>query len=332
MNSVEYWSYYKDQVSNTLVNAGSNTPVILTFGLASEISEVFEVTQKEIIHGKKLTKERISELGDVLWYIAAIESFYELPHPRYANYLGIPFELNSTHGINLLETQSEALAFASEISLAMANGEVDEVQYNLNKILAIVFDVCMVYGLNIIDCFESNIEKMNLRHPNGYDKNASKEYRKEFKATQKRIKERGAAEILVDLKLDNRNNDPYKHITVTAKGETFTFNAGDIIVDFFEASNFIANEFQDIEYLINYSPKFRQLLDETVEDLFMGFMYHGELVSALEMRQRMQSKTEGNMVRLGKEGRPVLMTPKMEKLNDLLDYINDNKTIDKCTK
>ena len=64
----------------------------------------------------------------------------------------------------------------------------------------------------------------------------------------------------------------------------------------------------------------------------MGFMYQGELVRALEMRQRMQSKTEGNMVRLGKEGRPVLMTPKMEKLNDLLDYINDNKTIDKCTK
>mgnify|MGYP006866083546 FL=1 len=62
-----------------------------------------------------------------------------------------------------------------------------------------------------------------------------------------------------------------------------------------------------------------------MDELFMGFMYKDELISASDMRERMQNKAEGSMVRLGKEGRPVLMTPEMEKLNDLLDYINDNK-------
>jgi hypothetical protein len=325
MNSIEYWNSYKEKVKSTLVNAGSKTPVILTYGLSSEICEAFEVSAKEIIEGKELKEMRISELGDVLWYLVALEAFYDLPHPRYANYLGMPFELNAGEEVNLVEIHGEALSFASLISLAMADGEVDDIQYNINKILAVVFDVCMIYGINIVECFQANVVKMGIRHPDGYDKDAVKEHELEYKATKADIKSKGSNEILVDLKLDKRMSEPYKYITVKAFGESYKFDSGDIIIDFFKASNFISGKFKSDDYLINYSPNFRELLTQTVGLMFMGFMYEGDLISASDMRKRMKNKSEGNMVRLGKEGRPILMTANMQKLDDLLDYVNKNK-------
>jgi NTP pyrophosphatase (non-canonical NTP hydrolase) len=322
--SVEYWKQYLIHVERSLGDFGEDTPVILTYGMASEICEVFDVTQREIIKGKDFPKERISELGDVLWYIAALELFYSLPHPRYANYLGIPFEITNAHGINLVKTQSEALGYASEISHAMTTGDADEIQYNLNKMLAIVFDVCMVYGINIIECLQSSVNKIAKRHPNGYDKDAEKNHDAEYKATKASIKADGCEEILIKIKLDHRSKgDPYKRIEVTGFGEIHKFEDGDIIADFFRASNFIYDTYGDKDYLINYSPNFRALLNDTVDDLFTGYIINGEIFSAAEMIERMKHKAEGNVIRLSKrEARPILMTPDIKTLPNLLDHVN----------
>lgn len=321
--NLAYWTEYKTYVNNTLKDFEENTPAILTFGLASEVCEVFDVTQKEIIHGKPFAKERLSELGDVLWYLAAIELWYELPYPRYATYLHIPFELNADNDINLVTTQSEALLYASNISMAMTVGDVDDIQYNLNKLLAIVFDVCMVYGITVLDCMNASVNKMQKRHPKGYNKDAEKDHKAEMRATKKFIKGQGAEEILFALKMDGRaKKKPYKHIKIKGFGEEHVFDSGDVIVDFFSASNFIAETYSDKEYRINYSANFREMLNKTVDQLFTGYILKDQsLVSAKEMREKMHSKTEGNVVFLGKEGRPILMTPKMKSLDDLLAYV-----------
>lgn len=325
-NSVNYWIQYKTHVERSLGDFGDQTPVILTFGLASEVCEVFDVTQKELIKGKRMTEERISELGDILWYIAAIELFYSLPYPRYANYLGIPFEITNAHEINLVNTQSQALAYASEISASMAVGDADEIQYNLNKMLAVVFDICMVYGINIIDCLQSSVNKIAIRHGDGFDANAKKDYKKEFQSTKVSIKDQNAEEILLQVKFDNRNKkNPYKSIVVKAFGEDYTFEDGDIIVDFFRASNFIGDTFKDKDYLINYSPNFREFLDANVDTMYTGYIVNEELISASDMRKRMKQEGEGNVVFAGKSARPILMTPDFKELGDLLDYIMANR-------
>jgi len=50
-DSVEYWEQYKKHVEQSMGDFGKHTPVVLSFGLASEICEVFDITKQEIING-----------------------------------------------------------------------------------------------------------------------------------------------------------------------------------------------------------------------------------------------------------------------------------------
>lgn len=44
-----------------------------TLGLAGETGEVVELVKKHLYHGKVLDQQRLAEeLGDVLWYVAAV--------------------------------------------------------------------------------------------------------------------------------------------------------------------------------------------------------------------------------------------------------------------
>lgn len=48
---------------------------IFTLGLAGESGEVVELVKKRIGHGHELDREKLrKELGDVLWYLAALSS------------------------------------------------------------------------------------------------------------------------------------------------------------------------------------------------------------------------------------------------------------------
>ena len=48
-------------------------------GLAGEAGEVVDYLKKVIFHGHKLDVDKLTEeLGDVLWYIAAIASVYDI--------------------------------------------------------------------------------------------------------------------------------------------------------------------------------------------------------------------------------------------------------------
>ena len=322
MSDPKYWTEYKKHVERTFKDFGEDTPVILTYGLASEICEVFDVSQREIIDKKRYTRERLSEMGDVLWFIAAIEIYYDLPYPRYASYFGVPFQLHTNHGINLVKVQSEALSYASDVSAAMVEGDADTIQYSLNKIVSIIFDMCMLYGVNNIDCLNANVAKLKERHPDGFEAGAIKEYENEYNAISNSIQEKGGEEILLNLVMDKEADNPYIQINVEGFGEKTEFTSGDIITDFFTASNFIANTYGDKEYLINYDSEFREMLDKTTDFLYTGYIYKGGLVTGEEMRDKMKNKTEGNMVFLGKEGRPILMTPGITTLDELLAHVN----------
>lgn len=65
----------------------------LALGLAGEAAgEVVDGLKKHIHHGHPMNKEKLSEeLGDVLWYIAAI-----------ATEIGVPLDVIATHNIEKL--------------------------------------------------------------------------------------------------------------------------------------------------------------------------------------------------------------------------------------
>lgn len=61
---------YQDFVNGLL---GSSDLAMPALGLAGEAGEVVELIKKHLYHGKPLDKtELLSELGDVVWYVAAM--------------------------------------------------------------------------------------------------------------------------------------------------------------------------------------------------------------------------------------------------------------------
>lgn len=70
---------YQTMAARTLPHSltGSERDLIFALGLCGEAGEVAEMVKKHYGHGHTLNKEVLSkELGDVLWYIAAIASAF----------------------------------------------------------------------------------------------------------------------------------------------------------------------------------------------------------------------------------------------------------------
>ena len=65
---------YQRQSARTINTQGHPHDLINhTLGLAGESGEVVELVKKHIYHGKEFDRVRLAEeLGDVLWYVAAV--------------------------------------------------------------------------------------------------------------------------------------------------------------------------------------------------------------------------------------------------------------------
>lgn len=68
---------YQKLAARTLTASDGRSPelhlAIMALGLAGEAGEVVEMVKKHVGHGHELDREKLAkELGDVLWYIAAV--------------------------------------------------------------------------------------------------------------------------------------------------------------------------------------------------------------------------------------------------------------------
>jgi len=72
---------YQEAASRTAPMALTQEMRLATFamGLAGEAGEVVDLLKKHLGHGHPLDTEKLcKELGDVLWYVAALAGFFEL--------------------------------------------------------------------------------------------------------------------------------------------------------------------------------------------------------------------------------------------------------------
>jgi NTP pyrophosphatase (non-canonical NTP hydrolase) len=55
-------------------------------GIGGEAGEILELIKKEFYHGKAMQKSKlVNELGDLLWYIAAMSHEYDIPMSQLLN-------------------------------------------------------------------------------------------------------------------------------------------------------------------------------------------------------------------------------------------------------
>jgi hypothetical protein len=319
MSNRQYWTNYKKRVAKSMGDFGIATGAILAMGLGEEIGELFALTKRELIGKVPKDLERKMELGDILWYIAAIEIYYKLPSSLSTNLIGQPIEMNTDHDVDLLETYTDLMHYAADIGVNIGKGDTLNLQYNLNHFFSGIYDFCIFYNINTKEGIKANLEKIDIRHKESFKKDPIKDHEKEAKATAKAIKNLNQKEIMFDIKLDNRSNNPYKGVKLKGYNSVTEFESGDLITDFFRAVCHM-DKIKDEDYSINYSGRFRNYLTENESlNIESGFIVGEELLSAMVV---VQSQTLDNgTVSLGDEARPTLMKKGWENLNQLLDHV-----------
>ncbi len=81
-------SAYQKSASRTMADDDSDLQAaVYAMGLAGEAGEVVDYLKKVLGHGHELdTKKLTDEIGDVLWYIAALASHYKLDLDNVAHF------------------------------------------------------------------------------------------------------------------------------------------------------------------------------------------------------------------------------------------------------
>lgn len=316
-----YWGDFKDFVAENFLDYGDSTPIVLAFGLASKVAEVFEISQKEIMYQKSLPQERINTLKKVFTYIASIEVLYEFPSSPYTSFLGTN---SSDQGsvANLLDTHAEALSCAASISTAITDFDTKSIQAGINNIILTMIDVCHAQDVDTRECITTSIPKKATKKKETKELSViTDKFKKAFSDSKASIRKEGKKQATFDLLIGGDNL--YKGIKLRVDGKQKKFYTNNIVVDFFTASNYLYNEFKELNYRINYTPSFRMILHADPDALYMGYLIGDRIVTATEMiKDIVSDSTGGTTVKLGKKGRPVLLTPAITDLDYLLEVVN----------
>jgi len=169
MNVIEY----QRGASRTL----NNTPdldkniLVYTLGLGGEVGEV-----QTLIHDFELNPppDKLSkELGDVLWYIAALSTTLNLDMAR----LPYVYKGNSSILVFSLQLGMKTSIILEIIKKHIGHGHLlDEALLRtcLGTVLRYVIALCEAYNLNVLDVMSENLAKLEKRYPQGFSHEASK--------------------------------------------------------------------------------------------------------------------------------------------------------------
>lgn len=303
------WNEYKKKILPSIRDYKENQLNVFSTGLASEIGELMKCDNEEYKGHKINTTNRQMEVGDVLWFIAALENLWGLPDTIYHNLVNVDIQVEPGL-LNKWMINSDLFSNTGELIQSVHTGDLPEIQYNLNSLFAVVLDYCMFHSININDCLLASLTKLDLRKSTG-----KKSHTKEYKSVKAVIDQAGKDELLFEISCAGGK---YNHMILTFKDNVTTFNNDDIILDFFNAINYTDKELVNTGFTMNYGPKFRKLLKEST-NITNGFILGEDLIKPTEFKK---FKTNTLLIQGCK---PSLFRTEMTKLNQLLDYINDNK-------
>jgi len=306
------WNEYKKKIIPTIKDYKEQQINIYYTGLASEIGELMKCDCEDLKNNKVDNTSRQMEIGDVLWFIAAIEIFYKLPDTVHENIMSFEIKAENTDNLKWVSA-GDLYNSMSELIVSMHAFDLAEIQYDLNKLFGALIDYAVSYQIQMVNCLTASLVKLDLR------KEGKKSHTKEYSSVKKAINNSGKDELLLEPVIVKNE---YTALNISFKGEVFNFNSGDIIIDFFKAMNYIDNDIKG-GFTMNYGPKFRKLLKDNTS-ICNGFIIGENLVKPKDL---VNSSMKSNTIIV--QGRkPSVFRSDMTKLNDLLDYINEHKKQD----
>jgi len=321
MSNPLIWKNYKAEVVKTLVNHGDDTPEILLYNLTGKVGAFFNNLQIKLAGENAKQEEMEKLLGDILWNVAALELTYELHPCKGSDYIGHPIQIVAEEGVELdfLGLHCSAMDILAEMSGAIYSNDVDLIQYSLAQMFSLTFDICAISNTVMVDCLGINVDAKTSKKTAKID-----QHKEEYKLTKENIKKAGSFEVMFDIIVDTKTR-VYQGLKVKKGRNVKTFCSSDLVVDFFNASNAIAEDYKNIAYRFNYSPTFRSVLSQIKDKVFSGYINGYNLISAMEVQKNLQSKNKDKTVFIDRTFRPILMHADMKTLDDLLMYVNTIK-------
>lgn len=288
--------------------------------LAQSVNDLFTYINKNDNELDKLPTKIKKEIFEAL---AVIEDFYNLPNSLWSQYYGSPVsvQINEDQSQDFLIIQSDLLKELGELGQSIVSSELDEVQYHLNKVFSLLFALIAYSSESMTNILNELVIVQKIKTEKTTNVDMTKEHIENFKSTEKTLKENKITQILIDIDIDRRRKVAYRGISLSIKDQLIKFEKGDLIKDFFDASNYMRDlEEEKEKYGINYSAKFRAYLFGN-KDYNSCFLHGEEIITMKEAVS--ENKVTNGTLKLGPQYRPIIVSPDMKNLDQLLDYINN---------
>jgi hypothetical protein len=325
------WKNYLESID---LSGNSRDLYEAMYDIGSLFFELFKEYNKES-KNKNLIK---NNLGLIMYNIAVTEIIEELPYSKSACFLSEDFlQIDIVGDIDM---KLEVLLISLDVSKiltdwaeALSKMNFSLLQYSVNRIFEILYDIAVIENINLKDCLKIENTLTEKTDENKNVKNIKNKifelepFEKLFKQTKEDIKSENKQEILFDILMDSietKNNTiktNYKGLKVRKGRNIFKYETGDLVVDFFNASNFIAKEFAEVDYRFNYTAKLRMIFNLIQKEIFFGYIKDGKLIPINNL-DKLGKDIKGTSTKLlDRSYRPILMTKKIKSLDDLLDHV-----------
>lgn len=246
---IKSWEDYKEFAFSTLGDFKDKDEDVLFLHLFENTGKLFGEFKKEILSGNTEYKpdELISIIGDLLWSCAVIEVQYGLMPSRASNVFKYDVKKSNDFSItvDLLLLQADFSAIITDLVDSAVEKDYDSMQYSINRFMSALLNISLYKEFSLKDSIISSCKKLQSFVKTPVTKTVKgKDYNKEYEEAKKQIKASKVKEVSIDILKDPSGDNQfiYKGIKVKISRKITKFETGELILDFFNASNSIAKQ------------------------------------------------------------------------------------------
>lgn len=313
-------SSYTDRKDTAFYNVNFNISKLLNYYGLSE-------KEKEKSNLKLILK-------DVMFHLGANELLWKFRPCKTSDFLDeeiIKLDYFNDLEIEILLLSADLFEILKDWAEAIADNNFSMVHYCISRIFEILFDISAIENIDLRSCLTTKEAKETKRKTKNFEENKIDSFEEDFQKTKLTIKNSGAQEIIFDLittKTEDENKISYRGLKIKKGRNIFKYETGDIITDFFSASNFIAEELKDKDYRFNYTADLRAVLFGIKDAIFSGYIKDGNLISLEDLRKNASDNKEKTFF-IDRSYRPILMTKKIKTFDDLIEHVVNVKNKNK---